>query len=68
MNYLTVMVHLEPPVAHDSSSRHVFDRKYNQVFMWSEMLFEFYGNIMGGSIAAITNWPHYGDYHLAPLR
>jgi formate/nitrite transporter FocA (FNT family) len=58
---LTVMVHLEPPVAHDSSSRHVFDRKYNQVFMWSEMLFEFYGNIMGGSITPITKWLYSTD-------
>jgi hypothetical protein len=34
------------------------------------MLFDAIGNetTHNGSIAVITDWPHYGDHQLAPLR
>jgi hypothetical protein len=72
MNHLTVLEHLEPPVRHGKPSQvGMFLEVYPIWDTWFEMLSwdcmtkESAG---GGSITAITNWPHYADHHLARLR
>jgi hypothetical protein len=67
MNYLTIIIHLEPPVAHGQSSRDNFFPEEYKIFFWSEILFDIYCSVMGGSITAITGWPNCGDHQLAPL-
>jgi hypothetical protein len=68
MNNLTVIVHLEPPVAHFAYPPACRCRKHTEVFVLSEMFFERYDKIICGSITAISNWPHYADHKVAPLR
>ena len=80
MNHLTIFVHLEPPVAHVSSSQRDMTESILKLLTWSETLFNpFYedpppGRVAPlrrsptGSIAPIMNWSHYGDHQVASLR
>ena len=65
VNNLTVIVHLEPPVAHWSYPPAWRCRKHTEVFVLSETFFELYKKIICGSIAPISRWPYYADHELA---
>jgi len=80
MNHLTVLEHLEPPVAHGYPPDIVFGREYSQVAHRVRDPFnpfcqdpprDYLASLRRsptGSIAVIINWSHYGDYQVASLR
>ncbi len=75
VNHLTVMVHLEPPVAHDRPSRRLICREsIERNSSVRDLLKTLHAtvrpqrSIRGGSIAPITKWLYCGDHQLAPLR
>ena len=63
MNHLTVLVHLEPPVAHVSSSQRDVPESILKLLTWSETLL-----IPFPKIRRQAGWLHCGDHALAPLR